>query len=1038
LIALLSALFLVPLIAVTTATNTASAADDAALFKPMPAFTPSALSDPSVRPSQFKAYRADLAGLRAQLAGGKTTLTIPDPAGTPTEFDVVEDSVMAPELQAAHPDIRTYAGAASNGTTIRLDVTPFGFHAMVSRPDGVAWYVEPATRSVGESRVLSFPGGALGAAPEPFVEKQVRDAAQQVAPATDESFSTPGGAVTQRVFNLAFLTDPTYANYVAPGAVTHATSDPLVLAAKVSLINRVNQAYNDDVAYKFVLVPGTDTKLNLLTTAETTGINGPCGASACFTAGQVAGCGSSTLTRNNFVLGMLIGADNFDIGHIGFGLNGGGIAGLGVVGGSSKASGCTGLPEPIGDVYAIDYVAHEMGHQMGGSHTFNGTQVNCSGGNRSAAHSVEPGSGTSIQAYAGICGSDNLQPHSDPYFSFHSIDQFEATTATVRTNLNEQQVVSFTGLDATEQMTITCATACGSSNVTFTGVGATDAANIATAVNTATGSAAVVTGYDGAALPSAAGFTASWNANTNDQQRLIVTPASGSFSATTGVRTNGGPQTNGGTTVVTANNSPVVNAGLDKTIPTRTPFTLTGSATDANAGDVLTYLWEQTDVGGVTGTGLVDNNKLNGPLFRVFGVSAQVSEPDSLLYNSPGENLAGTDPSRTFPDLPQILVGNTNAASGTCPAPLAAGTIPITDPALNCFSEFLPTTAWVGTGDRVLHFRLTARDEFTADPAAGDHAGGVSWDNLALTVDPAAGPFLVTSRATAGAPASGAENVTWNVAGTAGAALAPNVKISLSTDSGLTYPTVLSASTPNDGSQVVTLPNITTVGNTARIKVEAVGNYFFDINDANFAIVPSGPNTAPIVNAGPDGTVVVGSPFNSSGSVTDDNLTGATATVDYGDGAGPQPLTLTGSTFNLSHTYATTGTKTVTVAVTDIGALSGTDTATVTVTAGPPVPTASAVDAKAEPKKITQGQKFKVKATVTTTPGVPTGTVQVYFGTKLLGTGTLKSNGKVTIKIPEKKSKKLKLGKNTLTAKYLGSATVAPSQDNFVIKVKKA
>ena len=184
LIALLSALFLVPLIAVTTATNTASAADDAALFKPMPAFTPSASSDASVRPSQFKAYRVDLAGIRAQLAGGgTTTLTIPDPAGTPTEFNVVEDSVMEPELQAAHPDIRTYAGAAANGTSIRLDVTPFGFHAMVRRPDGVAWYVEPATRNVGESRVLSFPGGAVGAAPEPFVEKQVREAAQQVAPA---------------------------------------------------------------------------------------------------------------------------------------------------------------------------------------------------------------------------------------------------------------------------------------------------------------------------------------------------------------------------------------------------------------------------------------------------------------------------------------------------------------------------------------------------------------------------------------------------------------------------------------------------------------------------------------------------------------------------------------------------------------------------------------------------------------------------------------------------------------------------------------
>jgi hypothetical protein len=235
-----------------------------------------------------------------------------------------------------------------------------------------------------------------------------------------------------------------------------------------------------------------------------------------------------------------------------------------------------------------------------------------------------------------------------------------------------------------------------------------------------------------------------------------------------------------------------------------------------------------------------------------------------------------------------------------------------------------------------MHFRFTARDEFTAD-AGADDPGGVTWDDVALTVDPAAGPFLVTSRATAGSPAAGAENVTWDVAGTAGAALAPNVKISLSTDSGLTYPTVLAASTPNDGSQVVTLPNINTT--TARIKVEAVGNYFFDINNADFTIKPAAP--------------------------------------------------------------------------------------------------ASTIEAKAEPKKITEGHKFKVKATVTTASGVPAGTVEVYLGTKLLGTGTLKSNGKVIIKISEKKAKKLKVGKNTLTAKYLGSASVAPSQDDFVIKVRK-
>src|SRR5207237_9042511 len=137
--------------------------------------------------------------------------------------------------------------------------------------------------------------------------------------------------------------------------------------------------------------------------AEATGTNGPCGAAACFTVAQLASCGGSTLNRNNIVLGQLVGASNFDIGHIGLGVNGGGIAGLGVVGGASKSRGCTGLPTPVGDFYAVDYVAHEMGHQFGGNHPFNGTQFNCSGGNRSAANSFEPGSGSSIMAYAGIC-----------------------------------------------------------------------------------------------------------------------------------------------------------------------------------------------------------------------------------------------------------------------------------------------------------------------------------------------------------------------------------------------------------------------------------------------------------------------------------------------------------------------------------------------------------------------------------------------------------------------------------------------------------
>ena len=90
-----------------------------------------------------------------------------------------------------------------------------------------------------------------------------------------------------------------------------------------------------------------------------TGANGPCGAAACYTAAQAGDCDVGTLNRNRVVLGQLIGASNYDVGHIGLGVDGGGVAYLGVAGGDFKAGGCTGVDTPVGDLFAVDYVAHE-------------------------------------------------------------------------------------------------------------------------------------------------------------------------------------------------------------------------------------------------------------------------------------------------------------------------------------------------------------------------------------------------------------------------------------------------------------------------------------------------------------------------------------------------------------------------------------------------------------------------------------------------------------------------------------------------------
>lgn len=822
------------------------------------------------------------------------TIALPHPDGGFQRFTLVESPIMEAGLAAKHPEIRTYAGKGIDdpSANVRMDITPLGLHASVRSPNG-AWYIDPHHQT-DDSVYLSYhgrdlpnPHGALregmldeaqialaqgfyhagdsvevrgvGFLPGASVSVSVRNPDTDFGPtqnlvaiadehgvinvsvAADPSRNTGAYEVTAtdgrstssasyqvvaddvqanaaagtqlRTYRLALVTDPSYASYFGAANVT---------AAKVTLINRVTQVYENETSIRLVLINATDA-LNLNTAAAMTGTNGPCGGAACFTTSQATGCASSTLTRNRQVLGLLAGAANYDVGHIAFGLDGGGIASLGVVGGNNKAQGCTGLPTPVGDFFAVDYVAHELGHQFAANHTFNGVVGSCSGGNRNAGTSVEPGSGSSIMAYAGICGADNLQTHSDAYWSQRSFDEIVAYTSGVESNINEVQMAALTGfVNAGQQFQLRyngnlSAPIVSGSNFTTAGVKAA----IEAIAGWPAGGIVTVSALSNNAFTVTFGGTL---AATSVSQLQLVNCSAG-CSGFVGQVAAGGQSARRGAVTSTGNSAPVVTVAPSYVIPVRTPFMLTGSATQAE-GDPLTYLWEQNDRAAGTGTGLTNNTKLNGPLFSQFGLRAVVSDSDALEYNSPGENLATTNPSRVFPDMVQILANNTNAVTGACPVAAA----PPTPAQIECYSEFLPTASYVGFGANAapasLNFRLTARDGH----------GGVGSAATQLVLAPNAGPFLVSSHNGAAVLDAGSvQTVTWSVANTNVEPVAEsNVKISLSTDGGASFPYVLAASTPNNGSKAVTLPMVASTN--ARIKVEAVTNVFFDVSNANFTI----------------------------------------------------------------------------------------------------------------------------------------------------------------------------------------------------------
>lgn len=383
-------------------------------------------------PQKYLTYSLNTGVLKSSLASAPlekhislqqsgTVIYLPVPNGSVQAFKVVESPVMDEALSASFQNIKTYMvrGIDDISAYGRLDWNDYGFHGMIRTPNG-NFFIDPYCRRNQTDYITYYTDDFVKDPSKMSTEigllenhdhlTAVKKGASELSTTTAATCVGPN----LRTYRLAVACTHEYA-MAATGSGTNVPTTSQILSKVVTSVNRVDGVYETEVAIRMVLVATTTLVLfGDPNTDPFTGNNN----------------GSVLIGESQTIITDSIGDANFDIGHT-FSTGGGGLAQLGVVCTSgSKASGITGSPSPVGDPYDIDYVAHEMGHEYGGNHGFNSTTGSCGGGNRHAATAMEPGSGITIMAYAGICGSDDLSAHSIPYFHPVNYDEIVAYTTT--------------------------------------------------------------------------------------------------------------------------------------------------------------------------------------------------------------------------------------------------------------------------------------------------------------------------------------------------------------------------------------------------------------------------------------------------------------------------------------------------------------------------------------------------------------------------------------------------------------------------------
>lgn len=354
-----------------------------------------------ISPQFYSSWR-----LNAEYSKLKLTqhIQLPDPNGKLLEFELSPGHDLHPELEQQFPEISTYRLKSKQNGYGTLVCSTFGLHAQVFSSTGI-FFIDPVFNTSTEY-YQSYYTHAFKK-PQQFAFMPC----ETLPTAAYDQFKlhqTVSGICTGNVLRQYRIAIACTGEYAKAATGLQNPTIAQTLSKIVVSLTRVNGVYESEAAIRLQLVPSET--LIVFTNPATDPFTGNSNANVLINESQ-------TLITNT------IGSSNFDIGHT-FSTGGGGLAALGCVCyNPAKASGITGSGNPVGDPFDIDYVAHEIGHQFGGNHTFNANSGSCNG-NTNSSTAVEPGSGVTIMAYAGICGSsDNLANNSIPYFQAISYDE---------------------------------------------------------------------------------------------------------------------------------------------------------------------------------------------------------------------------------------------------------------------------------------------------------------------------------------------------------------------------------------------------------------------------------------------------------------------------------------------------------------------------------------------------------------------------------------------------------------------------------------